>query len=81
MPFIDVTLGTGRSPEQVRALIHELTQAAHRAVGAPLASIRVVIREVEPAHWAAGDVTVEERNAQQKANGHPVAPARKGTDT
>ncbi|MYU56658.1 MULTISPECIES: 2-hydroxymuconate tautomerase [Streptomyces] len=64
MPFIDVTLGTGRTPEQVRALIHELTQAAHRTVGAPLSSIRVVIREVEPAHWAAGDVTTEERNAR-----------------
>jgi 4-oxalocrotonate tautomerase len=63
MPFIDVSLGTGRSPEQIRDLIHELTQAAHRAVGAPLATIRVVIREVEPAHWAAGDVTVAERNA------------------
>ncbi|MFD9893860.1 2-hydroxymuconate tautomerase [Amycolatopsis sp. NPDC059027] len=63
MPFIDVSLGTGRSPEQIRALIHELTEAAHRAVGAPLANIRVVIREVEPAHWAAGDVTVAERQA------------------
>ncbi|MFE0025030.1 2-hydroxymuconate tautomerase [Amycolatopsis sp. NPDC059021] len=63
MPFIDVSLGTGRSPEQIRALIHELTEAAHRAVGAPLANIRVVIREVAPAHWAAGDVTVAERQA------------------
>lgn len=63
MPFIDVTLGSGRSPEQVRKLIHELTHAVHRAVGAPVASIRVVIREVEPVHWAAGDVTTAERQA------------------
>ncbi|MFF8787751.1 4-oxalocrotonate tautomerase family protein [Streptomyces sp. NPDC015125] len=69
MPFIDVTLGSGRSPEQVRALIHELTEAAHRAVGAPLANIRVVVREVDPAHWAAGDVTTEERNARKSDAG------------
>ncbi len=62
MPFIDVSLGTGRTPEQIRALVHELTMAAHRAVGAPMENIRVVIREVEPTHWAAGDVTVAERN-------------------
>lgn len=63
MPFIDVSLGAGRSPEQVRALIHELTEAAHRAVGAPKEIIRVVIREIQPEHWAAGDITVAERQA------------------
>ena len=34
MPFIDVTIGLGRSPEQIRSLIHELTEAAHRAIDA-----------------------------------------------
>ncbi|MBB5801457.1 4-oxalocrotonate tautomerase [Saccharothrix ecbatanensis] len=67
MPFIDVSLGTGRTPQQIRDLIHELTEAAHRAVGAPKANIRVVIREVEPAHWAAGDVTIAERNSAAAA--------------
>ncbi|MEU6487802.1 tautomerase family protein [Streptomyces sp. NPDC046887] len=76
MPFIDVTLGTGRSPEQVRALIHELTLAAHRAVGAPVDNIRVVIREVEPVHWAAGDVTTAERAAARR--GADAAPAPSG---
>ncbi|MDM7487547.1 tautomerase family protein [Rhodococcus sp. GXMU-t2271] len=63
MPFIDVTIGLGRSPEQIRALIHELTEAAHRAIDAPKENIRVVIREVPETHWAAGDVTVAERRA------------------
>lgn len=67
MPFIDVSLGAGRTPEQVRALIHELTEAAHRAVGAPKANIRVVIREIAPEHWAAGDVTIAERHAAAAA--------------
>ncbi len=63
MPFIDVTLGTGRTPEQIRQLIHELTEAACRSVGAPREAIRVCIREVSPEHWAAGDVTTAERQA------------------
>jgi 4-oxalocrotonate tautomerase len=63
MPFIDVTLGTGRTPDQLRALIHELTEAAVRAVGAPRAAVRVCVREVQPTHWAAGDVTTAEKLA------------------
>ncbi|BAH53663.1 4-oxalocrotonate tautomerase family protein [Rhodococcus sp. NPDC057014] len=63
MPFIDVTIGLGRSPEQIRSLIHELTEAAHRAIEAPKENIRVVVREVPETHWAAGDVTIAERRA------------------
>lgn len=62
MPFIDVTLAEGRTPQQVRDLIHELTAAAQRAVGAPAAAIRVVVREVPSTHFAAGDVTIAERH-------------------
>lgn len=61
MPFIDVTLVAGRTPEQLRALITKLTDAAAEAIDAPRESIRVVIREVEGTHWAAGDVTIAER--------------------
>lgn len=63
MPFIDVTIAQGRTPEQIRALIHELTVATHRAVDAPIQNIRVVVREVPETHWAAGDVTIAERHA------------------
>lgn len=63
MPIINVTLAKGRTPKQLRALIHELTQGAHRAVDAPVESVRVILNEVEPAHFAAGDVTLEERRS------------------
>lgn len=63
MPFIDVTMGTGRTPEQIRMLIHELTDAVCRSIGAPREAVRVVIRETQPTHWAAGDITIAERNA------------------
>jgi 4-oxalocrotonate tautomerase len=65
MPFIEVTLVEGRSPEQLRALISGLTQAASDAVGAPVGNVRVVIREVPATHWAAGDVTIAERATRE----------------
>jgi 4-oxalocrotonate tautomerase len=66
MPLIEVTLVAGRTPEQLRALISGLTRAASDAVGAPVDSIRVVVREVPATHWAAGDVTIAERNSGQE---------------
>lgn len=61
MPFVEITLGHGRSPEQLRGLITALTSAVVDAVGAPKDTVRVVIREVPDMHWAAGDVTIAER--------------------
>ena len=61
MPLIEVTLAEGRTPQQLRSLITGLTQAAMEAVDAPKDSIRVVVREVPKTHFAAGDVTIAER--------------------
>ena len=68
---IEVTLAEGRSPEQLRTLMSTLTYAAVDALGAPLESIRVVLREVPTTHWAAGDVTIAER----RATGTPELPS------
>ncbi|MDT5207747.1 MAG: 4-oxalocrotonate tautomerase [Mycobacterium sp.] len=62
MPLIEVTLVQGRTPQQLRTLISGLTGAAETALGASRATIRVVVREVPDTHWAAGDVTIAERN-------------------
>lgn len=62
MPLIQVTLVEGRSPEQLRALISSLTAAVTESIGAPKEAIRVVLNEVPDTHWAAGDVTIAERN-------------------
>jgi 4-oxalocrotonate tautomerase len=61
VPLVEVTLATGRTPQQLRALITALTQAVVDAVDAPKDAVRVVLREVQPTHWAAGDVTIAER--------------------
>lgn len=66
MPFIEVTLVEGRTPDQLRSLISGLTTAACDTIGAPRDSVRVVVREVPATHWAAGDVTIAERRATAK---------------
>ena len=65
MPLIEVTLGAGRSPDQIRAMIHEVHEAVARTVGARSEHIRVIVREVPRDHWATGDVTLTEMDARQ----------------
>ena len=61
MPLVEVTLAEGRTPAQIRALLHELHAAVVRAVDAAPASVRVIVWEVPVGHWSAGDVTLAER--------------------
>ncbi len=65
MPLIEVTLGAGRSPDQIRAMIHEVHEAVARTVGARSEHIRVIVREVPRDHWATGDVTLAEMDARR----------------
>jgi 4-oxalocrotonate tautomerase len=66
MPLVEVTLVEGRTPEQLRTLIGRLTTAVVDSVGAPKENVRVVLREVPATHWAAGDVTIEDRRGRQE---------------
>jgi 4-oxalocrotonate tautomerase len=63
MPLVEVTLVAGRTSEQLRTLIHEVHEAIVHALEADPAAVRVVLREVPPEHWAAGDQTIAERRA------------------
>ena len=63
MPIVEVTLVRGRPPEELRAMISAVTTAVSESIAAPVASIRVIIREVPTTHFAAGDVTIAERQA------------------
>jgi 4-oxalocrotonate tautomerase len=69
MPLVDVTLGTGRSADQIRNLIHELHSAVERTVNAESGHIRVIVREVPREHWATGDVTLAERDRPTSSGG------------
>lgn len=52
MPILDVTLLTGRTPEKKAAFVKEITDATVRALDVPPESVRVLLREIEPAHFA-----------------------------
>lgn len=69
MPIIDVTMLEGRTLEQKAALIRELTDAAVRAVDAPTQSVRIIIREVPPEHFAAAGVSKAEERARSARGG------------
>lgn len=61
MPLVQVSLREGRDPAQLRALISALTRAVVDTLDTPLESVRVILSEVPGTHWAAGDVTLEEK--------------------
>ena len=63
MPLVEVTLGAGRSPQQVRDLMREVHAAVLRTVGTRPEHVRVIVREVPRTHWATGDVTLSELDA------------------
>lgn len=56
MPIVEVTLIEGRSKEQKRALVKEVTDAVVSSIGAPIEAVRVIIREIPPEHFAVGGV-------------------------
>lgn len=60
MPLIEITLGQGRDPDQIRWLIHEVHEAVLRTANTRPEHIRVIVREVPRTHWATGDVTLAE---------------------
>jgi 4-oxalocrotonate tautomerase len=62
MPLVQVSLREGRTPAQLRALISALTRAVVEALDAPVESVRVIVTEVPGTHWAAGDVTLDEKS-------------------
>jgi 4-oxalocrotonate tautomerase len=63
MPLVQVTLGRGRTPEQLHALGQAITDAVESAIGAKRESIRVVLVECEPEHWFVGGETLAELRA------------------
>jgi 4-oxalocrotonate tautomerase len=66
MPIIDVTLIEGRDPETKRALMAALSDAAARTLGVPLATVRVILRELPAAHFSVGGVPKSDRDPDRR---------------
>ena len=60
MPLAEITMMEGRTEDQKRAVIQKVTQAIVEAVGAPIESVRVVIREVPKTNWGIGGVSAKD---------------------
>jgi 4-oxalocrotonate tautomerase len=63
MPFIQVNLGSGRTPEQKDTLIRAVSAAAAEALTVPEASVRVWIVEVPATEVLVGGQTLAEKQA------------------
>lgn len=51
MPIVEITLIEGRTLEQKKALGKAVTEAIVTAIEAPRESVRIILREVPPAHF------------------------------
>ncbi|MGQ0620772.1 MAG: 2-hydroxymuconate tautomerase [Panacagrimonas sp.] len=71
MPIIQVNLLEGRSVAQKRAMIAEVTQAVVRSLGVRAESVRILINEMQPEHYAVSGLSAGERPLQQR-NGAPI---------
>ena len=56
MPIINVKLLEGRSDEQLKDLVTEVTNAVEKTTGANKEAIHVVIEEMRKDHYAVGGV-------------------------
>lgn len=61
MPMITVDMFPGRTAEQKRALVHELTEAMARTCDVKREAVWVVLREVQPENWAIGGTLASDR--------------------
>ena len=64
MPVVEVTLVASRSAARLRSMISAVTTAIVESIDVPRESVRVIVRELPPTHFAAGDVTIAERTAE-----------------
>lgn len=64
MPFVQVNMGAGRTPEQKRAMLDGIVEAVHQSLDAPYESIRVWIVELDPDETMIGNESLAEKRAR-----------------
>lgn len=68
MPFVNVKITSGATPEQKEQLIAQMTQVLVDVLGKNPASTHVVIEEIAPDSWGVGGESVAELRAAGAAN-------------
>jgi len=65
MPIVQISMVEGRSPEQLRNLIREVTNSVASTLEAPIDTIKVIVSEVPPTHWGSAGHTIADRRNQK----------------
>jgi 4-oxalocrotonate tautomerase len=66
MPLVQISMLPGRSAEQKRALLAEVTDAVVRTCKVAPEQVRVLISEIPAEHWAVAGVSRAESDARKK---------------
>lgn len=64
MPFIQINLLAGRSPEKKEKLIQEVSHTVANVLEAPIESVRVMVNEMQPEHWGIAGESVKKRQSK-----------------
>lgn len=73
MPYINVTLATGRTREAKQTLMSAIAEAVHETIDAPLETVRVWITEVDAEDMSIGGVPLDEVRRRRAAEAGPTA--------
>lgn len=52
MPIVQIEMFEGRTPEQKREMVKEVTNALVKTVDCPPEAVRIIIREMKKEHYA-----------------------------
>ena len=67
MPIITVNVLEGRSPERIKKMIAEVSEAAARSLDAPLDTVRIIVNELPPHTFGIGGRPAPEVMAERRA--------------
>ncbi|NUF98042.1 4-oxalocrotonate tautomerase [Lactobacillus mellis] len=60
MPLVHIELIEGRSPEQLKQLVQDVTDVITKNTGAPKEHVHIVLNEMQKDHYAVGGVLKSE---------------------
>lgn len=61
MPIIQIQVIKGRSNEQIKSLILEITRVTVKNLSVKPEQVRVLVTEVADTHWGAGGSTMDDK--------------------
>lgn len=61
MPIVTIKMLEGRTDEQKRALVAEVTEAVSKTVNAPAENVSIIIEEMSKSHYATAGVRYSDK--------------------